>query len=186
MCESQKSRTAIKDQEVEEKSQKRHRPRQRSQTIEINSFVKVDVPGHPSYMKQVVKKLRLKEMSARKFDIWAGRKSRDQSASKMGVVDELPDEADSWKKMSVKNHVSSKPSSQKSVDLDNVHFVQRPSIDNCSQKPHQKDSSIQGQAQNELRQTHSQDFEKGVNGDKDKLLLKDQEVPCADQLARVD
>ena len=83
-------------------------------------------------MKQVVKKLRLKEMSARKFDIWAGRKSRDQSASKMGVVDELPDEADSWKKMSVKNHVSSKPSSQKSVDLDNVHFVQRPSIDNCS------------------------------------------------------
>ena len=70
--------------------------RKRSQTLSVVSHIKIDVPGRPSYMQKVVKKLRLREMSERKFCKWVQKKSGHQSANVMGIVDEISDEADSW------------------------------------------------------------------------------------------
>ena len=73
------------------------KPRKKSKTLRLVSYIKIEVPGEPSYMEKVVTKRRIREMSERKFDKWARGQSRHQSANIMGIVDELgDDEADSW------------------------------------------------------------------------------------------
>ena len=44
-------------------------------------------------MQKVTKKRRIKEMSSRRFDLWA---KRHQSANIMQLVNEMSDEADAW------------------------------------------------------------------------------------------
>ena len=84
------------------------KPKKRSKTLRIESYVKIEVPGQPSYMEKVVKKVKLREMSERKFGKWSRAQSRNQSGKIMGIVDELgDDEADSWHELSIKIHVSS-------------------------------------------------------------------------------
>ena len=92
---SKKSRATKKDQAAQlEPMQKQLK---RSQTLRVVSYIKIDVPGQPSRMQKVVKKRRIRGMSERKFGIWSQKKSGDQSANKMGIVDECgDDEADSW------------------------------------------------------------------------------------------
>ena len=81
----------------------------RSQTINVVSYVKVDVPGQQSELHKVVKKRKIRKMSSRRFNEWADGQSKNQSANRMGIVDERGDsEADSWQQLSIKSQVSSK------------------------------------------------------------------------------
>jgi len=79
------------------------KPKKRSQTLRIVTYIKVEVPGKPCELQKVVKKRRIRDMSERKFNKWADSQARHQSANIMGVVNELgDDEADSWQDMSIK------------------------------------------------------------------------------------
>jgi len=63
---SRKSRAAKKDQRAGADAQIKT-PHKKSKTLKLVSYVKIHVPGEPSYLQKVVRKRKLREMSERKY-----------------------------------------------------------------------------------------------------------------------